>query len=141
MKSRPDPNFLFVYGTLRRDNRHEMYHLLARHAHFVGEGALRGRLFMVEDYPGAVPSDSPADSVRGEVYRLHDPDLVFKQLDAYEDYDPEDPDESLYRRQLLEVQLEDDKSLPAWVYVYNRSTEDLPEIPSGDFMHVADHRH
>ncbi len=33
---------LFVYGTLRKDIKNGMFHLLARHARFVGHARVRG---------------------------------------------------------------------------------------------------
>ncbi len=68
--------FLFVYGTLRRDVVGEMYRLLARYSDFVGEATYQGKLYKVTHYPGVVPSNDPADLVQGEVYRIRNPDLV-----------------------------------------------------------------
>lgn len=48
-------NLLFVYGTLRKDVRNSMFHLLAREARFVGRARMQGLLFDLGDYPGLVP--------------------------------------------------------------------------------------
>ena len=42
------PDYVFVYGTLRRDSNSEMYHLLARYGQFVGDATYRGKLYMVD---------------------------------------------------------------------------------------------
>ncbi len=130
----PDQHYLFVYGTLRRDRRHEMYRLLARYANFIGDATFQGRLFLVDEFPGATLSNNPNDIVRGEVYRLDSPDLVLRRLDDYEEFDPRVPDQSLYRRELVDILLNNGKCIRAWIYLYNRPTESLPPILSGDFL-------
>src|SRR5437870_1536385 len=96
--------FLFVYGTLRRRQKNEVSRLLRKHAHFVGRGDLRGRLFLVKgfpgaDFPGAVDSSSSEDRVRGEVYELNDGQALLEKLDEYEECGPNDPKPTLYRRE------------------------------------------
>jgi gamma-glutamylcyclotransferase (GGCT)/AIG2-like uncharacterized protein YtfP len=130
----PDQHYLFVYGTLRRDRRHGMYRLLARYANFIGDATFQGRLFLVDEFPGATLSNNPNDIVRGEVYRLDSPDLVLGRLDDYEEFDPRAPDQSLYRRELVDILLNNGKCICAWIYLYNRPTESLLPIPSGDFL-------
>ncbi|MEX0701624.1 MAG: gamma-glutamylcyclotransferase family protein [Planctomycetales bacterium] len=134
------PQYIFVYGTLRRDTRHEMYRLLARHAQFMGDATFRGRLYLVDDYPGAVASSSPGDQVRGEVYLLLHPDDVLPKLDEYEEFDPQSPETSLYRRDTAEVVLDDGSRLLSWVYLYNKPTTELSRIASGDFLKAASSR-
>lgn len=137
MNSQQSPEYLFVYGTLRRDTGNEMYRLLARNAEFVGDASFKGRMFLVDDYPGAVPSRSTHDVVRGEVYRLLDPDYVLERLDEYEECDPESPSTSLYRRELAGVALDHGDHVAAWVYIYNQPVSGLPQILSGDFLNLA----
>ena len=132
--TRPAESYLFVYGTLRRDSQHEMFHILAKHATFVGEAGFCGRLFLVDDYPGAVVSGNTGDRVRGELYRLVDPDVVLNHLDEYEEVDPREPDSGLFRRTLHFVTLLDGTAVQAWVYLYNRPVAGLTPIPSGDFL-------
>ena len=129
--------FLFVYGTLRRDIRHEMYRLLARNADFVGDATFQGRLYLVDDFPGAVSSPSSEDCVRGEVYRLEEPQQVLSKLDDYEEFDPQSPEAGLYRRVKAMVLLDDDTPVDAWIYLYNRPTAGLLAIPSGDFLQIT----
>jgi gamma-glutamylcyclotransferase (GGCT)/AIG2-like uncharacterized protein YtfP len=114
---------LFVYGTLRRQHAHEMFHLLARHATFIGEGTVAGRLFDLGRYPGMVksPAEASAPQIAGELYEIaadHWP-AVIAQLDAYEGAE--------YVREQMTVETAAG-STEAWVYVLNRSTDGLPEI-------------
>jgi gamma-glutamylcyclotransferase (GGCT)/AIG2-like uncharacterized protein YtfP len=126
--------YLFVYGTLRRDTDSEMYHLLARYATFVGDGAYQGRLYKIDSYPGVTPSENPADQVKGEVYQLREPDLVLTQLDKYEECGHGFPQPTEYVRERQEVHLNSGEKLAAWIYIYNRPTGNLPLLQSGDFQ-------
>ncbi len=79
-----DHNYLFVYGTLRKDTQSKMHRLLSENADFIQKGTFKGRLFMIRGYPGAVPSTDPDDLVHGEVYRLKDTESILSILDIYE---------------------------------------------------------
>lgn len=127
-------SLLFVYGTLRRDTSSEMYHLLARYADFIAEGTYQGRLYKIDYYPGVVPSDDPHDRVKGEVYSLRDPATVLPQLDRYEECGPGFTEPTEYVRRCEDIALSNGKVCRAWVYIYNRQTDGLVWIPSGDFV-------
>ena len=131
-------DLLFVYGTLRRDTGSEMCRLLARHADFVGEGTYRGRLYKVDYYPGVVPSDDPADRVRGEVYSLRDFRIALPQLDHYEGCGPGFREPTEYVRRQEEIVLAEGAACTAWVYVYNRPVGGLVWIRSGDLGDLGD---
>lgn len=125
---------LFVYGTLRRNTRSEMHRQFERLAEYLGEAVFQGRLYRVADYPGAVPSPCAEDKIQGEVYRLSDSDRVFELLDAYEECGPHFPQPAEYVRRKEPVQLKDGRLIKAWIYLYNRPTENLRRIESGDFL-------
>jgi gamma-glutamylcyclotransferase (GGCT)/AIG2-like uncharacterized protein YtfP len=82
-----------------------MARMLTRAADFVGAALFQGQLFLVDDYPGAVPGDDPCDIVVGDLYRMHDPEMLLSQLDAYEGYDPARPDNSEFVRRIETVTL------------------------------------
>ncbi len=127
--------YLFVYGTLREDAGHEMYHVLARHASFVGVATVRGELYSLGEYPGLVPRSDAADLVTGELYEIR-PDEVERTLSVLDDYEglgEEDAQSYEYRRELVPVTLNDGRQVHAWAYVLNRSLEGLGRIRSGDF--------
>lgn len=126
--------YLFVYGTLRRDTQSEMYHLLARFANFLGDATFQGELYLVDYYPGVVPSTRSEATVRGEVYRLFDPAKVLQKLDEYEECGPEFLQPAEYVRRKEHVLLKDGRDIVAWIYIYNRSTDGLRRIESGDFL-------
>jgi gamma-glutamylcyclotransferase (GGCT)/AIG2-like uncharacterized protein YtfP len=75
---------LFVYGSLRRDSASEMYPKLINYCKYYKNGFFQGKLYNVDDYPGAVKSNSPGDKVYGELYILSSDDDVLKIFDYYE---------------------------------------------------------
>jgi len=131
--------FLFVYGTLRRATRSEMYHVLARHAELVGEATYQGKLYNVDYYPGVVPSDDPADAVQGEVYRLRNARVVLSRLDQYEECGHGFPEPTEFVREIQKVHVRGGETVPAWIYLYNRTTANLELVQSGDFLDVQSH--
>lgn len=122
------PDYIFVYGTLSSSANNEMHQLLAKHAEFVDDATYQGKLYKIDYYPGAVPSDDPDDAVQGEVYLLHKTDAVLPLLDQYEEFGPEFPEPNEYIRRKQTVALKNGRTVAAWVYVYNHPTEDLERI-------------
>ncbi len=111
-----------------------MNHLLARYGQFVGHASFQGKLYMVDDYPGLVPSDNPRDVVHGEVYKLSCPDIVLSGLDDYEECSPKFSKPAEFVRRKENVQTKCDEVITAWVYIYDRPTDGLQLIKSGDFL-------
>ncbi len=130
---KPD-EYIFVYGTLRRDTNSEMHHLLAKYAEFVSDATYRGKLYQIDYYPGAVPSDDPNDVVQGEVYLLDQADVVLPLLDLYEACGPAFPEPNEYSRQKQSVLLKDGRTVTTWIYLYNHPTEGLESIKLGNFL-------
>lgn len=128
------PEYLFVYGTLRSGAQSEMARLLARSADLIGLATFQGRLYRVDYYPAVVPSRHSGDQVKGEVYRLRDPDAVLPALDDYEGCGPGYPEPAEYIRRKEQVRLKGGETFEAWIYLYNLPGERLPRIESGDFM-------
>jgi len=126
--------YLFVYGTLQRGTNSEMFQLLARHTNFVGAANYQGQLYMIDDYPGVVPSKNKTDLVQGEVYQLHDAGFILLQLDDYEECGPSFLQPTEYMRELCEVQLQNKQIIQAWFYRYNRPIDYLRLLPSGSFI-------
>jgi len=127
-------DYLFVYGTLRRDYSHIMNRYLVKHSEYIGNGIFQGRLFMVDDYPGGVDSSDSQDTIKGNVFRLTQVRSVLLNLDVYEDCSPESPQPTEFRREKRSVRLMTGEILECWIYLYNHSVEGLPLIPSGDFF-------
>lgn len=125
-------DYLFVYGTLRRHliNNQPLQH----NAEFIAEASMRGRLYLLDGYPGAVDSTDFADNVLGELYKVHRPQALFNILDDYEECSARFARPHEYRREQRTVTLTDGRQFTAWVYLYNWDVRHLPQIVSGDFL-------
>jgi gamma-glutamylcyclotransferase (GGCT)/AIG2-like uncharacterized protein YtfP len=132
-------DYLFVYGTLLAPFGRPEYIDLQTHAQDMGEAHAQGILFNIEWYPGFVLSDSnikTANPVLGRLWKAKSqPDLtqLIDRLDLYEGVDPSNPNDSQYRREVIQVS-QNGKTFDACCYIYNWSTEDLTHIESGDFV-------
>lgn len=124
--------FLFVHGTLRRQLIQNQR--LQQHAEFIAEGTMRGRLYLLDGYPGAVDSTDFADNVQGELYRICRSNALFAILDDYEECSDKFTKPHEYRREQRLIRLADGRQLIAWVYLYNRDFSHLAQIVSGDFL-------
>jgi gamma-glutamylcyclotransferase (GGCT)/AIG2-like uncharacterized protein YtfP len=129
-------DLLFVYGTLRKEARHEMYHVLATHSTYLGEGRIHGELFDLGPYPAVWLREGCVDVVLGEVYELNSQGAgwTWRVLDSYEKCGPGDAMPHEYRRQRVHVFLSDGKELEVWAYVLNRLPVTATRIPSGDYL-------
>ena len=139
-KSAGSAPFLFVYGTLMKGFCDDWQRRVG--AEFVGRGTIRASLYDFGDYPGArVLGAEPGRRVRGELYRLRDPELALKTLDEYEEFSPLKPNKSLFIRRLVSVTLEDGRKKRAWAYLYNRGIANARLIPTGCYRDSANARH
>lgn len=113
-------SLLLVYGTLMRG--FPLHRLLEGRAAFVGEGAVRGGLYDLGAYPGAVPAGNGL--IRGEVYRVRDPAL-WSVLDSAEG--PQ------YHRREASVTIKESGDRAAFVYWYAGPLGRAVPIPDGDY--------
>ncbi|MGR9117040.1 MAG: gamma-glutamylcyclotransferase family protein [Gammaproteobacteria bacterium] len=126
--------YLFVYGTLRRDCGSAMAQWLSRHASFSGKGSFPGMLYEIDRYPGAVFCSDRQCRVVGELYRLHDLNRVLTVLDDYEECSSRFSKPHEYKRIKSDIQLLKGGSACAWVYVYNLPVSQFERIESGDYV-------
>ena len=115
--------YLFVYGTLRRNAGHAMHRILEENASFIGEAVYQGRLYMVENYPGVVPSSEPQCLVHGEVYRLYEVEATLPILDEYEQCGENFLQPVEYERKKQVVYLKDGEPIAALVYIYTTTLQ------------------
>ena len=128
------PEYLFVYGTLRQQFLPGRRLMLSGQVEFAGHGVVQGILFDIDGYPGLVLSDNTDDQVKGEVYLLIKPQAVLERLDEYEGCSPNFREPQEYKRVQGDVLLADGRTVKAWIYLFNHSTEKLQRITSGDFL-------
>lgn len=111
---------VFVYGTLKKGFSN---HCFLRNAVFVGQGwTVNSYALYLDEYPG-VYRENPVSRVRGEVYEV-DTGLLAR-LDALEDHPV------LYRREEIDVLLDDGRTVRAWIYFYHHEGGQL--IAGGEF--------
>lgn len=129
--------FLFVYGTLRGKAMTPMSLALARDCRYHGDGYIRGRLYEVAGYPAAVESDALEEKVYGELYRLTDACSALSRLDDYEECSAKFPLPHEYVRKQLRVVLNNNDTVMAWCYLYQRDVSRLKRILSGDYLEAG----
>lgn len=131
----PEPEYLFVYGTLMRGFDNPFAEKLREHSVFEGNGSFPGLLYKVEWYPGAIYLPESPDLVYGEVYQIQDAADLLRELDGYEEV-IEEQSASLYLRKIIPVKMEDQRMLNCWTYLYNQTIAGLTKIISGNFREV-----
>jgi gamma-glutamylcyclotransferase (GGCT)/AIG2-like uncharacterized protein YtfP len=113
-----------------------MHSFLTHYGEYVADATCPGKLYKVDYYPGLVPSDDPRDIAYGEVYKLSCPGIVLSHLDDYEECGPKFSKPTQYERHKENVTTTSGEVITAWVYIYNRPTEELQLIESGDYLKV-----
>ena len=80
---------------------------------------MAGRLVQAGEYPGMRPELTADDWVDGELFELHEPGGILKQLDEYEG--------PSYPRAQRAATLADGEVLECWVYLYLPEVVDSPD--------------
>jgi gamma-glutamylcyclotransferase (GGCT)/AIG2-like uncharacterized protein YtfP len=121
-------NYLFVYGTLLPGKAPREIAPVVQKLRPLGDGFVRGRLYDLGQYPGAIPAKT-GQLITGKIFEIpEEPDLL-KRLDEYEEFDAEKPEGSLFLRKKLPVtRTAGNQRLLCWIYVYKRRPE--PPRPS-----------
>jgi gamma-glutamylcyclotransferase (GGCT)/AIG2-like uncharacterized protein YtfP len=124
--------YLFSYGTLLPSHAPAEIADTMRNLRRLGRGSVRGRLYDLGEYPGAVLQDGEA-RIFGEVFQLPAGQEMLQELDEYEGFNPADPVGSLFLRKKCPVVLDSGKQIACWVYVYNRDPGAAPLVYNGDY--------
>ncbi len=122
-------NLLFVYGTLQIKGNH-FADFLNKNAQFVSAGKLKGELFDLGNYPGAVYAPDSDSYVKGMVFELENPDLVLRELDFYEGIGSSGCE---YVREIVPI-VTVNEIIECWVYLFILSTGDNFKINDGDYL-------
>ena len=126
---------IFVYGSLRSGFRNQAYEYLTRYFTYSGEALVKGKFFDAGSHPVALPTNEE-HFILGELYTMNSEDefsWAFEQLDDYEGLHVEVGEIPLYQRRLVEV-FQNGVTQTAWIYWYNKTTDGMPEIETGDVM-------
>ncbi|HEX2255415.1 MAG TPA: gamma-glutamylcyclotransferase family protein [Afifellaceae bacterium] len=122
------PDWLVLYGSLRRElpdfRRLGLGHALT----WLGPCVVRGTLHDLGAYPGLSPAGGT--DIQADLFAISDA-AVLGQLDAFEGYVPEDTAASLYLRRRIAVRR---PAVEAWIYLYNGELDGAPVVVSGDWL-------
>ncbi len=124
---------LFVYGTLTPSRAPAEISAAVRRLKRVGAASVRGRLYDLGEYPGAVLSRTSPSVIKGQVFELPEDQQVLDSIDTYEGFDPDHPRGSLFVRKRWPVTLADGSRMTCWIYAYNRKPGDARLIASGSY--------
>lgn len=123
------PTKLFVYGTL--------IDLAAQRV----QGTILGRMFDCGWFPGVIMSNQSKHNnldfsqeypIHGEIIEnISAQDLV--KYDLYEGFCYENPEQSLYIRQRVQIQTKKQQEIDCWIYLFNKDLIHTPEVTTGDW--------
>ncbi|MGA2906236.1 MAG: gamma-glutamylcyclotransferase family protein [Terracidiphilus sp.] len=125
--------FIFAYGTLQPGLAPTKIARLAAKLRPVGEGSVRGLLYDLGGYPGAIADPTAEGRIFGTVMEMPQDESVLERLDLYEGFDPNAPETSEYIRERQAVELKTGRTVECWFYRYNRESRDLPRVESGEW--------
>jgi gamma-glutamylcyclotransferase (GGCT)/AIG2-like uncharacterized protein YtfP len=125
-------NKLFVYGTLLdEDNKYGIY--VRDSSKFYSTARLRGKLYDIGEYPGAVLAPEGDDFLYGIILEMDEPIEVLALVDMYEGYGADQPQPNEFIRVLTEAETETGP-VNCWIYLYNLSTNGLIAIENGRYI-------
>lgn len=126
---------VFVYGSLLSGFLSPAYEYISQFFDLVGPATVKGTLYDLGEYPAAVPSEGDR-VIKGELYTIKNPaefSWAIGQLDDYEGVVPDDGEQPLYRRELVEVII-NHQPVSAWIYWYNRDISGKPILEAGNVI-------
>ncbi len=124
---------IFVYGTLSPGNAPPEIADTVSRLRPVGSASVRGRLYDLGEYPGAVLSEKSRTLIRGEVFELPGDRNTLTALDNYEGFEPHKPSSSLFLRRVWPVTMDDGKRVRCWVYIYNGTMKGAQPLRNGRY--------
>jgi len=124
-------DYLFVYGTLRKDYNLKLKNKVAADIKYLGRAKVNASLYDIGRYPGAI-KEQENDEVIGDVFIVSNPEKVFKILDKYEG------DE--FFRKKDKVKLRSGKLVNAWVYWYGSTPTGKGKIHYKDYFNYLKHK-
>lgn len=126
-----DTNYVAVYGSLRKGMQAASK---MERMEFVGTGVIDASLYALGWYPGVKLGTEHKTVV--DVFKLPEDEQLRKailwDLDEYEGYSPNRPDQSLFVRKVVDVGMSD-VVFKCYVYEYNYPTNRAPLVEEGDW--------
>jgi gamma-glutamylcyclotransferase (GGCT)/AIG2-like uncharacterized protein YtfP len=127
------PDYLFVYGTLRKNYDLKLKDQVKDKLQYVGQAKIGAVLYDLGRYPGAVKSKGEREVV-GDVFLLNDPVRVLRILDKYEGIPEKAASTAEFVRKKGRVRLRSGRQVIAWIYWYNRDPKERKPIRYKDYL-------
>ena len=127
---------LFVYGSLRSGFRSNAYNYISKYFTLIGAAKAKGLLLDMGTYPVAIATTNDKFIV-GELYEINDKnafDFIMAQLDDYEGINVEADEVALYKRDIVDVYIDNTIASKAYVYWFCGDVSNKPIIESGDVL-------
>lgn len=115
------------YGSLMQHFEKQKQLKVTHQLQYLQDCVIHGRLYDLDQYPGLVLGEG---LVKAELYEVLDP-RVMPILDAFEGYNPKQPEKSYYIRNCVRLASPD---VDAYVYFYRAALQAAPIIDSGDWL-------
>ncbi len=132
--------YLFAYGTILHEPEDPHVAIaIDRYGEKVDVGYVRGKLYDIGGFPGAIPLKKDeahqASWVWGTILRLLSPKRVLPILDEYEEVDFNMPHSGVHRRERVEVFPKSTPEEPIECYVYwiNKIPSSAKLVKSGSW--------
>ena len=125
--------YLFLYGTLLADEAPDEIAGAVKSLRRIGPAQVGGRLYDLGEYPGAILAPTSKTMIQGEVFELPGTPAILRALDDYEEFDPQNTENSLFVRTKARATLLDGPQLDCWMYVYNADPGSAPLLTSGTY--------
>jgi gamma-glutamylcyclotransferase (GGCT)/AIG2-like uncharacterized protein YtfP len=116
--------YIFLYGSLLPELAPARMAATVNRLKEVAAGTVRGRLYDLGNYPGAVLGGR--SRIRGRIFELPSEKSVLKAFDDYEG--------SEYLRKKCRAVLQDGRKITCWIYEYNRDPGSAKLVPGGDYL-------
>lgn len=125
--------YLFVYGTLLPGAAPAEIAEAASQLRVVGRASVKGSLYDLGDFPGAILEVASGRRIAGTVFALPENPSVLRALDDYEEFNPAPVAESQFLRVRAMAELDSGAALECWIYVYNLDVTHARLIESGEW--------
>lgn len=123
--------YLFLYGTLLVDGVPDEVAGAVRSLRRIGPAHVRGRLYDLGEYPGAILAPSSKTLIHGEIFQVPVTADVLNAIDEYEEFYPANKEDSLFIRTKAEATLTNGQQVYCWMYVYNDDPGTAPLLADG----------
>jgi gamma-glutamylcyclotransferase (GGCT)/AIG2-like uncharacterized protein YtfP len=111
--------YLFLYGTLLAERTPDEVVGAFQSLRRIGPAHVRGMLYDLGEYPGAILAPSSKTLIQGEIFELPPTPTILRALDDYEEFNPANNEDSLFIRTKAKATLLDGQRVDCWIYVYN----------------------